>query len=94
MEAGADLQQRADAAVELGAAGGRLRDPREDLQQGALAGAVAADDADDLAALDLEGDVLEGPERVRFAGARRRRRSVVRASTICSRSDPYRFATR
>ena len=35
---------------------------REDLEQRALAGAVAADDADHLAALDLEGDVLERPE--------------------------------
>ena len=45
-----------------GAALGRLGDAREDLEQRALAGAVAADDADDLAALDFEGDVTEGPE--------------------------------
>ena len=41
MEAGAHLEQRADAAVDLGAAGGRLGDAREDLEQRALARAVA-----------------------------------------------------
>ena len=35
---------------------------RQDLQQRALAGPVAADDADHLARLDLEGDVLQRPE--------------------------------
>src|SRR5690606_3665565 len=58
MEAGADLEERADAAADLGAAVGRLRDTSEDLEQGGLAGAVAADDANDLALLDLEVDVL------------------------------------
>ena len=43
-------------------AGGGRGDAGEDLEQGALAGAVAADDAEDLALLDLEGDVLEGPD--------------------------------
>ncbi len=33
-----------------------------DLEQGALAGAVAADDAEDFALLDLEVDVAQGPE--------------------------------
>ena len=41
---------------------GRLRDPAEDLQQGRFAGAVAADDPDRLARLDLERDALQGPE--------------------------------
>ena len=46
VEARADLEQAADAAVDLDPALGRLGDAREDLEQGALAGAVAADDAD------------------------------------------------
>ena len=62
------------AASARAAAAGRLRDARKDLEQRALARAVAADDtctapnavrckcADDLAGLDLEGDVLERPE--------------------------------
>ena len=62
VEAGAHLQQAGDPAVDLGAAAGRLGDAREDLEQRDLARAVAADDADDLALLDLEGDVLERPE--------------------------------
>ena len=39
----------------------------EELQQGALASTVLADDADDIALLDLERDVLQGPDIV--AGA-------------------------
>ena len=46
----------------LDAALGRLGDAREDLQQRRFARAVAADDADHLAVLDLEADVLERPE--------------------------------
>ena len=45
-----------------GPAGRRLGDAGEDLQQRRLPRAVAADDADDLAALDLEGDVAQRPE--------------------------------
>jgi len=42
----------------------------EDLEQGALAGAVATDDAEDLAALDLEGDVAQGPDKIGILGIR------------------------
>jgi hypothetical protein len=35
--------------------------PRENLEQSGLAGAVSADDADDVARVDVEADVLEGP---------------------------------
>ena len=49
MEAGADLEERAHAAQDLDAPFGGLRDAREDLQERALAGAVAPDDADRLA---------------------------------------------
>src|SRR5262249_2225816 len=64
VEAGADFEQAANAPVQLYGSLGRLRDAGKDLEQGALAGAVAADDADDLAAFDLEGDALEGPDGV------------------------------
>ncbi len=66
MEAGADLQQAADAPADLDLAGGGGGDAREDLEPGALAGAVAADDADeadeaeDFALLDLEADIARG----------------------------------
>ena len=48
--------------LQLDASFGRLRDPAEDLEQRALAGAVAPDDADHLAGLDVERHVAEGPE--------------------------------
>src|SRR5262249_35458903 len=58
-----DLEQADNAAAQLGAAGGRLDDAAEDLEQRRFAGAVAADQADHLAGLDLEADVLQGPVR-------------------------------
>jgi hypothetical protein len=57
VEARPDLEQRADAAVERGAAVGRLRDARENLQERALAGSVPTDEGDRLALLDLERHV-------------------------------------
>src|SRR5262245_10889430 len=54
MEAGANLQQRANPPKDVGVAGCRLGDSRENLKQRALARAVPANDPDDLAALDLE----------------------------------------
>ena len=66
VEAGADLEQRADPAGHLGPAGARLGDPREDLQQRALAGAVVADQADDFAVRrSSKRDVAQRPERRR-----------------------------
>ena len=43
-------------------------DAAQDLEQGALAGAVAADDAEHFAALDLEGDVAQGPHEIGVIG--------------------------
>jgi len=40
MEAGADLQQAADATEQLDAPACRLDDARQDFEEGALAGAV------------------------------------------------------
>ncbi len=48
MEAGADFEERSDAADDARAAARRRRDARQNLQQRRLARAVAADDADDL----------------------------------------------
>ena len=66
MKAGADFEQRDDAAAQDGAPAGRFGDAREDFQQRGFARAVAADDADDFAGIDREGDVLQRPERVRL----------------------------
>ena len=70
MEAGADLEQRGrrGRASRCGPVVGQ-RDPRKQLQQRALAGAVAADQADDLARRDLERDVAQRPERLASVGA-------------------------
>ncbi len=54
MEARADLQQAADAADQFDAPFGGLGDLREDFEQRAFAGAVAADDADHFSLLDIE----------------------------------------
>jgi len=62
VEARADFEERADSAPQDGLAFGRVSNAREDLKQCALAGTVPPDDAEDLAALDFEVDVLESPE--------------------------------
>ncbi len=90
MESGPDLEQRSDAAVDLGEPARGLRDPRQDLQQRALTGAVAADDADDLPRPDLEAHVVERP------GAGRRLRPLAvrgRAATAPSPSTRSNRAT-
>src|SRR5262245_55329694 len=61
MEASTDLEQRPHPSPNLCASGGRPGDARENLQQRALARAVAPDDADELPTLDLERHILEGP---------------------------------
>jgi hypothetical protein len=54
VKAGADFEQAGDAAFDLDLAGSGGGDARQDLEQGALARAVAADDAEHFALLDLE----------------------------------------
>jgi len=56
MEAGAQLDQRRTRPAVAIAGGGR-EDAGDQLEQRRLAGAVAADDAEGLAAADLEGDL-------------------------------------
>ena len=51
----------------------RLEDAGHALQQRRLARAVVADDAEDLALLDVEGDVLQGDELVEAVAALARR---------------------
>ena len=61
METRADFEQRAEPAVEVHLPAGRLGDAGENFQQRALARAVAPDDADNLAPVDVEGNVLQRP---------------------------------
>ncbi len=62
VETGANFQEAGDPATAGDLAFRRGCDLGEDLEERALAGAVAADDPDALALVDGEGDVLESPE--------------------------------
>src|SRR2546421_5165539 len=64
MEAGAELDQRRDAAVHLDAAARRLRDAGDELEHRALPRTVAADDAERAAAGDRERHVFQRRERL------------------------------
>ncbi len=65
----ADLEERADPSADLRPALGGLGDPRQDLEQRALARRRSADEADDLARLHVERDVAERPDRLHRLGA-------------------------
>src|SRR5690242_10219600 len=54
VEASADLEKTANAAVDLSPALRRLDDSRQNLQQRTLAGAIWTDDAEDLSARDFK----------------------------------------
>src|SRR4051812_30743640 len=65
VKADADFEQRSHTAAHLHFSIGRLGDPRKDLQEGAFARSIAADNADHFASRDPEGDVLKSPDRWR-----------------------------
>ena len=56
------LQQRPDAAVDLNPARCRPCDPRQDLEQRALARSIPSDHADHFSTPDLEADIVQGPD--------------------------------
>src|SRR5271166_1108082 len=64
MEPGTDLQQAGNTPMNVDLTGGRPGDSREDFQERALAGTVAADNPDHPPLRDLEIHVLECPERL------------------------------
>ena len=61
VKAGAQLQNGRNLAVNRHISLGFIQHPRQDLQQGALARAVPADDADHFAEFHLKGDIPQGP---------------------------------
>ena len=71
MEARTDLQQTGDASAGADRTHSGAGDLTEEFQEGTLAGAVLADDADDVALLHLEVDIAERPDvvGVGFRGA-------------------------
>ena len=63
VEAAAEFEEGGDPAVDLHSALGGAEGARDHLEEGALAGAVASDDADALAPGDVEGDGMHRGER-------------------------------
>src|SRR6266849_1488814 len=62
----ADLEKTADAAMNFGPARSRPRDAGKNLEEGGLAGAVAADQSQHFAFANLQGDIVHRPESVRL----------------------------
>src|SRR6516164_2260658 len=62
VKAGADLEQACDSPPKDYSPLGRLGDAAQDLEECALAGSIAPDNPQDLAALDLKAYIFEGPE--------------------------------
>lgn len=62
VEAGAEFEERGDAAVDGDAAVVGLGQAGDEAEQGAFAGAVGADDGHVFALFDAKGDIAEGPE--------------------------------
>jgi hypothetical protein len=62
MKSGANLEQAGHTASKCHPPSRRFGDAAQDLEQRAFARAVAADNSQDLALLDLETDILERPE--------------------------------
>ena len=54
------------------AAGAGAVDAGDEIEDGGLAGAVGADQADDLALLDVEGEIVDGAETAEVLGQTRR----------------------
>ena len=98
VKTGADLEQAGHPSLDLDTSRRRIRNSRENLEQRALAGAVSADDADDLPRPDVEGNVTQGPKQavptdLRGQGSRamvrldrRSNRDVVRSTSSRSES--------
>src|SRR6267378_222739 len=66
MKARAHFEKAANTPIDIDGAGCRFSNPRKNLQQGRLACAVAADNANNFAALYLEGNVAKSPNVVRL----------------------------
>src|SRR4051794_5171515 len=62
MKTGSDFNQRREPSVDHDLTICRSRDPRKQLQDRALAGAVVSDDAERFRAMHVKTDVFERPE--------------------------------
>src|SRR3546814_11025487 len=70
MESRSHLQQRGHPAMQARPSRRRVRNPRQDLEQRALARAVLSHDAQNLARLDFQVQVPQRPEIVALVMAR------------------------
>ena len=62
VKSGPYFEQRPYPAVNSRTAGSRASDPRQNLQESAFAGPIAADHSDHLAPFDLKGNIVERPK--------------------------------
>ena len=74
VEAGADFEQATNASVNLRPSGGGFCNARKDFQQGSLTGTIAANEAEDFALADFEGDIFQSPKRFIFGALEDRQR--------------------
>src|SRR5207248_7624159 len=70
MEACADFEERADAAMNFRPVFGGARDAGKDFEKRGLAGAVAADEAEDFAFVNIERNVFQSPKHFGFRAAK------------------------
>ena len=86
MKSGPDLQQTADSAMDLDVPCRGFGDSRQDLQECAFAGTVAADDSRDFPGLDFDVESFQGPEIfvgfVTLAAANRLKAAVAEFITL------------
>jgi hypothetical protein len=79
MEPGADFQKSSNPTASTDGSNCRTGDLGKELQEGALSGAVFADDAYDISLINLEIDVTQCPYIVAVAGM---------GSTVIGLTDP------
>lgn len=62
MKTGANFQEAGHSALDFDLPGGWLGDSAQIFKEGRFAGAIAADDANAVALLDLKGNILKCPK--------------------------------
>ena len=72
MKSRADFEEARNTALYFHPTLARLGDAGEDLEEGALAGAVASNDSDYLSPGNFKIDILEGPKDLGTRGSRDR----------------------
>src|SRR4030042_5385939 len=65
METCADLQQRANAAMDLSTAHGRLRNTGKNFEQGTFPPPVTTNNPHDFSPRDIKRDISQSPDQVR-----------------------------